>query len=49
MWLSIWDEVSAEWSTLELDSPFDSTPETITQAIDQACAAPVGSIPIGEE
>lgn len=48
MWVNTWDEISAEWATLELPIPADSSPAAIAEAVDQACAAPIGSIPIGQ-
>ena len=49
IWADTWDEISCEWTTLELPIPADSSPEMIVQAVDQACATPIGSVPKGQE
>jgi hypothetical protein len=46
--VNTWDEISAEWQSVELDVPRDASPDEIVRAVDEATFEPLGFAPSEE-
>lgn len=48
MRVHLWDEISCEWQQVDLDIRWDSSPEEIVRAVDEATFQPLGFLPSTE-